>query len=587
MSAPRSNTLHMGSQKSMRGRRWFPPSENGARNLEPIETEDFGRVALPRWLRRLANQRGLIDDDTLERYLEPSLGHLDDPAQLADMERACSAVADAVAERRPITVYGDYDVDGVCATTVLVSFLRELDAVVDYYIPDRRSEGYGLNAQAVRSIAEQSDVLITVDCGITAVAELTEAKRLGLDVVVVDHHQVPETLPPAVACLNPHRPDCAYPYKPLCAAGLAFLLVVALRRTLRERRCFDDGTEPDVRPLLDVVALATVADMVPITGTNRVLVASGLRRMRNHPRPGIQALMDVSGVDRREIRARDLGFKLGPRINAKGRLSHASEAVELLLTPDASRARHLAATLDQANAERRAVEKSVQEQAIAQVKENGYAEAPAIVVADDRWHPGVLGLVASRLVARFNRPAVVIGEGGKGSARSIDGLNIHDALLECAAHLERFGGHTAAAGLTLAPGALNALRLALGNVVANRLGPPPYVAEVRPDLEVEDRHLSLQMVQELALFEPFGQENPEPLLLARRMRVRDKRVVGGDHLKLSLGDGHHDAIGFGLGEHLDTLPEEVDVVFRVERNVFRGRESLQLRIDDLRFPEDP
>ncbi|MEO1170906.1 MAG: DHHA1 domain-containing protein, partial [Myxococcota bacterium] len=392
--------------------------------------------------------------------------------------------------------------------------------------------------------------------------------------------------PPAVACLNPHRPDCDYPYKPLCAAGLAFLLVVALRRALRERGAFADGGEPDVRPLLDAVALATVADMVPITGTNRVLVASGLRRMRQNPRPGIRALMEVAGVDGREVRARDLGFKLGPRINAKGRLAHAGEAVELLLTPDASRARHLAAALDQANGERRTLERSTQDQAVALAEAAGYGESPAIVVGDSSWHPGVLGLVASRLVSRFNRPAIVIGEGGKGSARSIDGLNIHDALGDCAAHLDKFGGHTAAAGLTLKTGALAEFRTSFAAAVEARLGPPPYIAELRPDLEVEDRELSLQMVQELSLFEPFGQENPEPLLLARRMRVREKRVVGGDHLKLSLGDGGHDAIGFGLGEHLETVPDEVDVVFRVERNVFRGRESLQLRIDDLRLPEE-
>lgn len=563
---------------SVRGRRWVAP--------QPIPPDDLDSVPLPAWLRTLVKRRGLGAGAELERYLEPSLGHLDDPAGLAGMPQACDGLARAIAEDRSIIVYGDYDVDGVCATTVLVEFLREVGARVDFYLPDRQREGYGLNVDAVREIAERADLMVTVDCGITAVAPLEEARALGLEVIVVDHHQVPESLPPALACLNPHRPDCSYPFKPLCAAGLAFLLVVALRRTLRERGGFGDGAQPDVRPLLDVVALATVADMVPITGTNRVLVAAGVRRMRRHPRPGIRALMEVSGVSPSDLSARDLGFKLGPRINAKGRLAHAGEAVELLLTPDASRARHLAAHLDQANSERRAVEKQARTQAIARVEADGLAEGPAIVLQDSEWHPGVLGLVASRLVSKYHRPTIVIGQGGKGSARSVEGLNIHEAIGAAAMHLERFGGHTAAAGLTLKDGALDAFRSAFEAAVEERLGPPPYVAEVRPDLEVHDRELSLRMVQELALLEPFGQENPEPLLMARRMRIREKRIVGGEHLKLCLGEGGHDAIGFGLGEHADALPEEVDVVFRVERNVFRGRESLQLRIDDLRPADD-
>ncbi len=577
----------MGDKMSVRGRKWVAPQPVALESVESApDALHEPTLPLPSWLRTLVKRRGLGAGSELERYLEPSLGHLDDPGALAGMKQACDGLATAVIEGCSITIYGDYDVDGVCATTVLVEFLREVGARAEFYIPDRQREGYGLNVDAVREIAEDSELMVTVDCGITAVEPLAEARSLGLDVIVVDHHQVPETLPPALACLNPHRPDCTYPFKPLCAAGLAFLLVVALRRCLRERGFFEDGEQPDVRPLLDVVALATVADMVPIVGTNRVLVAAGLRRMQRQPRPGIRALMEVSGVSPSDIKARDLGYKLGPRINAKGRLAHAGDAVELLLTPDASRARHLAATLDQANSERRTVEKQVQSAAMAQVDALGLSEGAALVVADPEWHPGVLGLVASRLVSKWHRPAIVIGQGGKGSARSVEGLNIHEAIGVCDAHLERFGGHRAAAGLTLKEGELDAFRAAFAAAVQQRLGPPPYVPEVRPDLEVEDRELSLRMVQELSLLEPFGQENPEPLLMARRMRVREKRIVGGEHLKLSLGEGGHDAIGFGLGEHAETLPDEVDVVFRVERNVFRGRESLQLRIDDLRPADD-
>ncbi|MEO0814557.1 MAG: DHH family phosphoesterase, partial [Myxococcota bacterium] len=286
----------MADRVSVRGRRWVAP--------EPVPVEDFESVALPSWLRTLVKRRGFEAGSELERYLEPSLGHLDDPAALAGMAQACATLSDAIHEGRAITVYGDYDVDGVCATTVLVEFIREVGGRADFYIPDRQREGYGLNVEAVAEIAQNSDLMVTVDCGITAAEPLERARAEGLDVIVVDHHQVPESLPPAAACLNPHRPDCAYPFKPLCAAGLAFLLVVALRRTLRERGYFAEGEQPDVRPLLDVVALATVADMVPITGTNRVLVAAGLRRMQRHPRPRSRALISPEGIPLTSISAR-------------------------------------------------------------------------------------------------------------------------------------------------------------------------------------------------------------------------------------------------------------------------------------------
>ncbi len=580
----------MSERSSVRGRRWLAPK------TIPITLSDS--VPLPRWLRSLVEQRGLGTEDALERYLEPSLGQLDDPNLMAGMTEACRCLADSIETGQRITVYGDYDVDGVCASALLVEFLRSLEASVDYYIPDRRLEGYGVHVEAVREIAQRSDLLITVDCGITAHEALAEAHSAGLDVIVVDHHQVPEQLPIARACLNPQRQACSYPFKSLCATGVAFLLAVGLRRSLRERAAFEPGEEPDVRTLLDLVALASGADMVPMSGTNRVLVAAGLRQINKGARAGIRALIDVAGVDPNDVRARDLGFRLGPRINAKGRLDHAAEAVDLMLTPDHSRARHLAAALDQANAERRAVERRAQDEAIAQVEaDGGDAIRASSVAANSQWHPGVLGLVASRLVARFQCPVVVIGEGGKGSARSIDGCNIHEALAQCGDSLQRFGGHRAAAGLTLNEGtpdhgalnpeALEDFRRGFDAAVRAQLGAPPYVRELRPDLEVDAEELSLRMVDELALLEPFGQDNPEPLLFARGLRVREKRAVGGgEHLKLSLGEGGFDAIGFGLGEHVEHVPDEVDVVFRMERNVFRGRESLQLRIDDQRASDE-
>ncbi|MEE8408927.1 MAG: single-stranded-DNA-specific exonuclease RecJ, partial [Myxococcota bacterium] len=565
---------HDNSELSLTGRRWVWPA--------PLAADATASVSLPAWVGAILNRRGIVEPDDVERYLSPSLATLDDPMQMADMRRAVARVLDAITKGEPITIYGDYDVDGVASTTVLVEFLTRVGARVDYYLPHRTREGYGLNADAVRKLASKTKVLITVDCGITAHDEIALAQSRGVDVIVVDHHRVPDVLPPAVANLNPHRPDCQYPFKDLCAAGVAFMFAVAMRAALRERGAFTDEPEPDLREMLDIVALATVADMVPLQGTNRTLVAAGVRRMATTRRTGMRALLEVSLADPSAVTATDLGFRLGPRINARGRISHAGTAVELLLTPDAARARSLAAALDAANRKRREIEQQTVDAAVAKVENEGLDKNAALVVFDPSWHPGVLGLVATRLVSRFHRPAIVIGDGGKGSGRSIEGLDLHDSIEATSQHLLRFGGHTAAAGVTVAPDRVEAFREAFAGEVERRIGAPPFVPVLRPELEVEPGTLSLDMLAQLDRLEPFGQANPEPLLVARRLSVRNKRVVGQRHLKLKLGDAGLDAIGFGLGDVADEVPETVDVAFRLSRNRYRGRDSLQLKVEDLR-----
>lgn len=562
------------SELSLTGRRWIWPA--------PIDADTTTPVSLPGWVGTILNRRGIVEAADVERYLSPSLATLDDPMQMADMRTAVARVLDAITDGEPIMIYGDYDVDGVASTTVMVEFLTRVGARVDYYIPHRTIEGYGLNADAVRKLAADNKLLITVDCGITAHDEVALARSLGLDVIIVDHHRVSKTLPPAVACLNPHRPDCQYPFKDLCAAGVAFMFTVAIRATLRERGAFTDTSEPDLRDMLDVVALATVADMVPLKGTNRTLVAAGVRRMANTRRTGMRALLDVSLADPSAVTATDLSFRLGPRINARGRMSHAAEAVELMLTPDASRARTLATALDAANRKRREIEQQTVDAAVAKVKSEGLDKNAALVVFDPSWHPGVLGLVATRLVSKFHRPAIVIGDGGKGSGRSIEGLDLHGSIEATSEHLRRFGGHMAAAGVTVEPHRVGAFRDAFADEVERRIGLPPFVPVLRPELEVEPESLCLDMLAQLARLEPFGQANPEPLLVARNVAVRNKRVVGKRHLKLRLGGTGIDAIGFGLGEVADDVPDTVDIAFRLSINRYQGRKSLQLRVEDLR-----
>jgi single-stranded-DNA-specific exonuclease len=569
----------MSPDLSLTGRRWQWPSPSA---------EALGAARVPPWMLQLVTQRGLCSPDEIGSYLSPSLASLADPSTMADMSVALTRIIGAIRGNETITVYGDYDVDGVCATTVLVDFLQRVGAKVGFYIPDRRSEGYGLNRAAVVEIAKESDLLITADCGITAHDEVAAAREAGLDVIIVDHHKVPATLPNANAALNPQRSDCNFPFKGLCAAGVAFMLVIALRRSLRDCGHFGMVAEPHVRELLDVVALATVADMVPLRGMNRTLVSAGLRRIGETKRPGLQALLEVAEVDPARVTATDIGFRLGPRINARGRLAHAAEAVELMLTGDMQRARMLAAALDVANRERRSVERETADAAFAQVEALALAENAALVVHDPAWHPGVLGLVASRLVAKYRRPAVVIGEGGKGSARSVEGLNLHDAIAENSSHLIRFGGHHAAAGVTIESERVEAFRTALSTSVQRVLGAPPFVSVVRLDLEVQPRDLSLRMVDELQRLSPFGQDNPEPLLVARNLEIKNKRTVGdgGGHLKLGLAAAGDfaiiDAIGFGLGKIEGELPQHVDVAFRLTRNEYRGRETVQMEVEDIR-----
>ena len=565
------NSQHL----SLTGKRWILPNEQTSGPQGPLAP----------WLMAILARRGFSEHGHITNYLTKSLASLDDPLLIADMGAALERIERALRENEPVTIYGDYDVDGVCATSVLVEFLRGVGGHIEFYIPDRRAEGYGLNPEAIEQIATKSQLLITVDCGITAQRELELAESLGLDTIVVDHHQVPEVLPPTVACLNPQREDCEFPFKGLCAAGVAFMLVVALRRHLREKGWFENQPEPDVRSLLDIVAVATVADMVPLEKTNRVLVTAGLKQMAKQERVGLNALITVAKVDSQRVSSSDLGFRIGPRINARGRLSHAGAAVELMLTNDPDLASRLSESLDTANKERREIQDHAVLEATECVDQVDLSGMASLVLAKPHWHPGVLGLIAAKLVNRYNRPTIIIGEGGKGSARTISGLDIHAAIDSASIHLERFGGHKAAAGLTIREESIAGFCVDFEHAVRNAMGEPPFIPTLKPDIEFNADHLSLHMVDEMEELGPFGQKNPEPLFFSRSVPVRSSRIVGATHLKLNVGDQGIDAIAFGMGEHLSALPRTIDIAYRIERNVFRGRENLQLRIEDIR-PSD-
>ncbi|AEI68158.1 single-stranded-DNA-specific exonuclease RecJ [Corallococcus macrosporus] len=550
-----------------------------------------GELSLHPLAAKVLLHRGYRTPESASAFLSDRLADLPDPFRMKGMPAGVDRLIRAIRSREKVTLYGDYDVDGVCSTSLLYLFMKELGAPPATYIPHRLDEGYGLNVNAVERIAaEGTRVLVTLDCGITSVAEITRARELGLDVLVVDHHTVPPTLPPAVAVLNPHQPGCEYPTKALCAAGVAFNFCMGLRKRLRDEGFFASRKEPNLRALMDLVALATVADVVPLTGANRILVSHGLQELSAARRPGVRALKEVAGLDPdASVTAGQVGFRLGPRINAAGRLHDASLGLQLLCSESPETARSLAAVLDRANAERQGIESSILTQALAQAE--SLKDARGLVLYDEGWHPGVIGIVASRVVERFYRPTVMVGvkDGvGKGSARSIEAFHLHDALSGCAELLTRFGGHKHAAGLTIDADRLPAFREAFEKIAHQRLTPEDLIPRCRVDAVVNPHELDAHAVESLQRLGPFGQGNPEPVLVLRRQVARPrvlqpKSGSGSGHLKLALMDAPElDAIGFNMADRATLVDGPVDLAFQAGFDTFRGQRKLSLRLKDLR-----
>jgi single-stranded-DNA-specific exonuclease len=540
------------------------------------------RVPHPALVARLLWSRGVRDGEAAAAFVRPTLAHgLRPPGLLADLGRAAARLADALAAGEQIAVYGDYDVDGVSAAAQLLLFLRALGAEPLLYVPHRTREGYGLHAGALRRLRDAgARVLVTADCGTANAAELAFAAEIGLDVIVCDHHHAPATRPPALAVLNPLRPDCGFPFKGLSAAGVVFYLLVGLRAELRARGA---TTLPDLRAYLDLVALGTVADVVPLRDENRVLVAHGMRVLEHTPRPGLVALKEIALVERTSVRA--IGFRLAPRLNAGGRLADARAAIELLTTASLERARAVAAELEVHNVERRAVEEAVLAEALGGL-ETSAADRWGIVVAGDGWHPGVVGIVAARIAERYHRPTLVIAlEGGlgRGSGRSAGGIDLHAALASCGDLLERFGGHRHAVGFALRRERVAALEARFDEAVRVQSGGTRPEPTLEIDAEIRLGAVGTSLLEALHLLEPHGAANPEPTLLARDVTVDTVRVVGDParpHLKLRLRqDGRTlPAIGFGLGALPIRGGDRIDVVFTPRLTCWNGVERLELEV---------
>ncbi len=524
---------------------------------------------------------------------------VENPYKLRDMAVAVTRLVKAIEKKEIICVYGDFDADGVCSTALLVTALQAAGARVGPYIPDRVDEGYGLNMEAIERIATQAKVLVTVDCGIRSVAEVARAGQLGMAVIVTDHHTVGPVLPPALAVINPRRKDCPSKFERLAGVGVAYRLAQAVLRAVAQHKW--SSLQPDQakeieESLLDFVALGTVADMMPLLGENRSLVTRGLARLNDTQRPGLAMLIKVADLRPGTVDATAIGFRLAPRINAAGRLASAKIAYDLLRTGDETKAYTLATELEALNQQRRNLTAESQAEAEAQVAEQVKQQPPIYIVSSPHFQPGIVGLVAGRLLDRLYRPVVVIEEGAeeaRGSARSIREFDIARALDKISDLLVRHGGHSRAAGFTVQTAQLPAFREALYNVAQAELAEQH---DLRPTLEVDAvvtlDQLDWGLVEQFTRLEPTGQENPPPLLLARACRVREVRLIGQNkHLRLVVDGGKgtpvFDAVAFEQAAWSKELADgsQVDLVFQLEANEWNGQRRLQLNVQDLRLAE--
>lgn len=531
---------------------------------------------------KLLVNRGITTVAAGTEFLHGTLDTLLDPFGLKGMTEAVAAIEKALAAKEPIVVYGDYDVDGITATSLLYRFLKKCDAQVSYYIPERQSEGYGLNAEALEHIIEQgAKLVITVDCGISS-HDIVAGVKDRLPMIITDHHNAPEIIPNSVAVINPKQPGCLYEDKNLSGVGVAFKLCQALWLKRTGQPYLDD---------LDIVALGTVADVVPLIGENRVIVEAGLRKMNDAPNLGIAALIDVAGLNDKKITAGHIGFTLAPRLNAAGRVTHATRAVELLTTADPDTAQAVAEELQATNMERQAIERSIHEEARLDVVNQGEGADKVIVVAGEGWHPGVIGIVASRLVEEFYKPTMVIcvHDGiGKGSCRSIENCNIYEALKSAEDLLLQFGGHHQAAGFSIDEANIPALRERLTQYCKEHLTDEDYVPIVDIDATMTAADVNIELIDQIGTLEPYGMGNSTPIFALPDATVRDVYLMGHqkNHCKIILdgpGDTALDAIAWqGEAYHSEIYPgESVRVAFSLQKNEWQGRVTPQLIIQDI------
>lgn len=573
-------TLSLAPTRARPQPRWLPPPTPDDAVVRDLASE----LALPEMVCRLLAARGHGDPARAREFLRPRLERLHEPLTLRSLPEAVDRLERAARDGEVVLVHGDYDVDGICSTTLMTRALRHLGARAIPFIPRRVEDGYDLGAAGVdAAIGEGARVVLTCDCGTSAREPIRRLCEAGIDVIVSDHHLPGGPLPDCLAVLNPRRVGCEYPDKDLAAVGVAFKLALALFDRMGANRNV-------VFRMLDLVALATVADIAPLRGENRIFVRYGLKLLAESPNVGLRALIRASGLEGRALTAGRIGFILAPRLNAVGRVGHAMRGVDLLMTDSEAEANRIARELEECNRNRQELDRETLAQARAKLQGVDVNELYGIVLADERWHPGVIGIVASRLVEEFARPTVLValrdGE-GKGSGRSIPAFDLHAGLGECRDLLVRFGGHRAAAGVTIAASEVDRFAARFDAVARSRLAREDLVPELRIDLELPLDEITADLEAMFRHFEPFGIGNPSPLLVSRGVRLAAApRVLKQESLKLRLrtAAGEIEAIGWGMASHAAGLDVRtpIDIAYRLERDTYLGESRLQLRLADLR-----
>ncbi len=537
--------------------------------------------------------RGLNEPEKAHRYLYPTLkeDHLHDPFLMKDMKQAVERIIKALQCGEKILIYGDYDVDGLTSTALLLSILKQTGAQVLTRIPNRLEDGYGLKEKYVQEAKDMGVFLIiTVDCGISNVQSVAMAKRMGIDVVITDHHEITGPLPPAYATINPKQEGCSFPFRDLAGVGVAFNLICALRKEMRPLGLWKKGREPNLKEFLDLVALGTIADMVPLLDENRVFVHFGVKELQRAKRPGLRALMKVGNHASGPLDVRSVSFVLAPRINAAGRLGCPQKALDLLLAEDEGEAFSIAQELDGENRRRQKIEGEIFQEALHQVGCLPESARKALVLGSDKWHPGVIGIVASKLVEQFYRPTILIsfqGREGKGSGRSIDSFDLLEGLHLCQSFLERYGGHRMAAGLEIHKDKIDAFRTSLNLIVENSVACDDFFPAIQIDYPLSLSQLTSSLVEELGALAPFGPSNPEPVFSANRIMINESRKVGKSHIQLKVSDDTrlYDAIGFGLATRFPSIPSgDVSMAFVPIMNEWQGKRRIRLKVLDLKAP---
>lgn len=530
-------------------------------------------------------QRGIETYEAARQFFRPSLSDLHNPYLMKDMDKAVARIETALAKEENILVFGDYDVDGTTAVSLVSSYLKSFYPNVATYIPDRYNEGYGVSYQGIDFADDNGfTLIIALDCGIKSIDHVAYAKAKNIDFIICDHHRPGDTLPEAIAVLDPKRADCTYPYDELCGCGVGFKLIQALAQNRKQ-------TVADLVPYLDLVATAIAADIVPITGENRVLAKFGLEVINSSPRPGIKAL--VQNVKKKTLTITDVVFIIAPRINAAGRIKHGNEAVALLTEYNLDQAEFFASEIEQHNSDRKNLDKLITAEALSQITENDEAKRFTTVVYQENWHKGVIGIVASRLTETYYRPTIVFTKSGDklaASARSVKDFDIYNALEACAEHLEQFGGHMYAAGMTLKEENYATFKEAFERTVEETIHPDLLTPEIAVDAEINLTDINEKLIRILNQFEPFGPQNMTPVFMTKGLKDSGyAKGIGADedHLKLYVKQNNSPgfgAIGFGLGKKLDLVKNQqpFDAVYCIDENEFNGKVSVQLRLKDIR-----